>query len=481
MRQKSLKILIFLLIASGCLFIRAFAASDSDPASDYLVDYALKLYNTGDVGTAIYELNKALMVNPNNQRAREYLNILKREPAQQKKELPKVAPSIKAMPLVVEPLRPATARSAKAEAFFDDNIKTCVEKETFFFAKNDDESVFEGYSVKWDFADGTTASGREVKKAFTEPGIYPVKLCLLDHADKVVFVEQHRVYVYSPPVADAGDDQTICLGKPVILDGSRSKATNFIERCFNCDLLSYTWDFGDGTEDKDGVRVKHTYKLPGTYKATLTVRDGKNRKCSVDRDSVIITVITRPVLVLRKVGLLCTDEETEFAVFFNATEAAFLGRNAFNYNWDFGDGTVEEGGPDIKHAYKQPGEYLVKVSADDGKGTVCSKDSTTMQVKVNAPPVADAGPNLVCCVNSKSLFDAGASYDPDGDQLKYFWDFGDGSTAKGIRATHVFKKTGLYKVTLSVEDSSGTRCNKASSSFIANISEKPVPVMEIKQ
>lgn len=481
MRQKALKIVIFCLIGSLCLSVPAFSALDSDTASDYLVDYALKLYNTGDVDTAIHELNKALIADPSNARAREYLNLFKGAPLQPKIEASKPALISKPAPLTVEPLGPVALKAGRAKAFFDPKLKTCVDKETVFFAKNDDESVFERFFVKWDFADGTTASGREVKKVFAKPGIYPVKLILSDSFDKVVFVDQHRVYVYSPPVADAGDDQTVCLGKPVILDGSRSQTTNFIERCFNCELLSYNWDFGDGSPVEKGVRVKHTYKLPGTYKATLTIYDGKGRKCSVDKDSVIISVITRPALVLRKAGLLCVNQDAEFAVFFNATEAAFLDRNAFNYTWDFGDGAVKQGGPEITYAYAKSGEYLVTVTADDGKGTVCSRDTTTMPVKVNALPVADAGPNLVCCVNAKSLFDGGASFDPEGGKLTYFWDFGDGTTAKGMRVAHTYKKTGLYKVILTVEDDSGTSCNSSSSSFVANVSEKPVAIMEIEQ
>jgi glucose/arabinose dehydrogenase len=41
------------------------------------------------------------------------------------------------------------------------------------------------------------------------------------------------------------------------------------------DPLSYEWNFGDGAPADSGAQVSHTYASPGTYTATLTVRDGR--------------------------------------------------------------------------------------------------------------------------------------------------------------------------------------------------------------
>lgn len=42
--------------------------------------------------------------------------------------------------------------------------------------------------------------------------------------------------------------------------------------------------------------------------------------------------------------------------------------------------------------------------------------------------------------------------DPEGDPLSYSWDFGDGGTATGPSAVHVFPRTGEQRVTLTVRD-----------------------------
>ncbi|WP_153392843.1 PKD domain-containing protein [Ornithinicoccus halotolerans] len=51
--------------------------------------------------------------------------------------------------------------------------------------------------------------------------------------------------------------------------------------------------------------------------------------------------------------------------------------------------------------------------------------------------------------------DAGDSTDPDGEIDSYAWDFGDGSTATGVSATHDYAAEGTYTVTLTVTDDRG--------------------------
>jgi PKD repeat protein len=369
----------------------------------------------------------------------------------------------------------------KPAVYFDARIKTCIGKETVFYAKSDNPAIFNRYTCKWDFGDGTTQEGREVKKVYQLADIYMVKLGLYDDSGALALSAQNRVFVYSPPIAEAGEDKVVCLGDSVLFDGSGSKTTNFIERCFNCNLLDYLWDFGDGSEKVHGVKARHTYKAAGIYKATLVVRDGKNRKCSVDSDTVQVRVNTRPAIVLREVKKACSGSPINLAVFINGSQADDTQRSMLKYSWDFGDGVTQEAGPETSHVYQKGGEYQLSITADDGLATACSKYTYARKIRVNNPPVANPGPNLVCCLNTESVFDASASFDPDGDILTYSWDFGDGATAKGAHATHVYKKRGQYTVTLKVDDNSGTPCSSSTSSFVAIVSDKPVALIDVSK
>lgn len=73
----------------------------------------------------------------------------------------------------------------------------------------------------------------------------------------------------------------------------------------------------------------------------------------------------------------------------------------------------------------------------------------------NRPPVArfDATPREGYAPFTVH-FSAVASTDPDGDSLRYAWDFGDGKTGEGKTIDHVFYE-GSYEVTLEVFDPRG--------------------------
>ncbi len=54
------------------------------------------------------------------------------------------------------------------------------------------------------------------------------------------------------------------------------------------------------------------------------------------------------------------------------------------------------------------------------------------------------------------VFDAGASFDPDGGAVSVLWSFGDGSaTASGVVVTHTFTAAGEYNVVLTAIDDEG--------------------------
>ncbi len=77
---------------------------------------------------------------------------------------------------------------------------------------------------------------------------------------------QQSIAVNKKLRAIAGSDQSVQVGRRVLFDGSAS--TNSLDN-----VLTYSWDFGDGTTAM-GVDVTHIYSQSGRYTVTLTVDNG---------------------------------------------------------------------------------------------------------------------------------------------------------------------------------------------------------------
>jgi PKD repeat protein len=77
----------------------------------------------------------------------------------------------------------------------------------------------------------------------------------------------------------------------------------------------------------------------------------------------------------------------------------------------------------------------------------------TVTIKVNAPPIVDAGSDVTTPWGVPVTLGATAS-DPDGDSnaLAASWNFGDGSTATAVQTTHTFAEPGTYVAELTVTD-----------------------------
>ncbi|MBZ0165326.1 MAG: PKD domain-containing protein, partial [Candidatus Omnitrophica bacterium] len=172
----------------------------------------------------------------------------------------------------------------------------------------------------------------------------------------------------------------------------------------------------------------------------------------------------------------CVGDQLEF----RATSAMDPDGDDLEYYWTFGDGTIKQGASIVTHTYERGGEYRVTVIVDDGKATACSTASAEARIRVNTPPVADAGPNLSCCAGQSAEFNATASSDADDDPLLYVWTFGDGTKLEGSRVNHRYDKSGSYTVELTVEDNSQTHCSTSSATFVAEVNAKPTATFNVR-
>ncbi len=256
------------------------------------------------------------------------------------------------------------------------------------------------------------------------------------------FLGASSTQAQTPPRANAGEDKVGCVDEAIVFDGRQSIAR---ER----DLVFSEWDFGDYTTDH-GLKVKHSYHRAGNYDVRLTIENATPFKETPPRssDSLIVRVNTSPRASLK------LPKETYFSgqeIRFNATASYDPDGNALKFLWDFGDGIKIKDSDKPGHIFKEAGQYTGTVFADDNKGTGCSQDSASVQVKVNASPVAEAGDDVRACLNEEVMFDGSHSSHIKEGNVRLRWDFGDGRKAQGISAAHIFRKPGIYTANLKIK------------------------------
>jgi len=104
-----------------------------------------------------------------------------------------------------------------------------------------------------------------------------------ENSDKYPFVNPWFVDA-TPPVADAGPDQTVCVDTLMTFDGSGSSD--------NVGIVSYVWTFVDVTpQTLTGMTPAYTFTTLGIYTVTLDVSDPAGNHAT---DTVTITVLPSP-------------------------------------------------------------------------------------------------------------------------------------------------------------------------------------------
>lgn len=125
------------------------------------------------------------------------------------------------------------------------------------------------------------------------------------------------------------------------------------------------------------------------------------------------------------------------------------------YSWEFPNQDIEPvQGIQTERSYHQSGEYVVRLTVLDSSGQ-SDMDEFIIQVENTAPIASCRFSNDAPVRGESVLFDASASMDIDGQLVDFIWDFGDGSTRRGTRVSHVYEEIGLYNVQLTVVDNAG--------------------------
>jgi PKD repeat protein len=236
-------------------------------------------------------------------------------------------------------------------------------------------------------------------------------------------------------------------------------------------IATYSWDFGDPADaSPDGEAVSaHTYRLPGTYVARLTVID---REGDVDSTRVMIKVENAV-----PVAAFSLDNDTPLEgepVHVDASASHDPNGTIEDYDWDFGDGTSAVGDT-AAHAYSKEGYVVITLTVTDDagatsllrKGLNVQNGGATCGDDTSGGGCGGSGSSIPIAVISglpgctgitvgRTLhLDGSGSFGGVGEMVSYQWDFGDGATASGPQVEHAYTVPGRYYVVLTVTDEAG--------------------------
>ena len=272
-----------------------------------------------------------------------------------------------------------------------------------------------------------------------------------------------------PPVANAGEDQSVMLGAQgtlITLDGTNSTDANA------GDVISYTWTLSkptgsNATLDSNSVsKPKFTADVVGTYLATLTVSDGKANSTPVSVRVVVSALNAAPVANAGPAQSVVAGA----LVTLDGTASSDANLNLITFSWSLiykpsNSAAALDSATSVRPKFTadQPGTYVWGLVVNDGQVNSATSTVTVTAAPVNAAPVANAGPsqNVVLLQNGTPVtLNGGASSDADGNPLTYKWSMVSKpknsvaalSSATAVSPTFTADKVGTYVAVLVVND-----------------------------
>jgi len=253
----------------------------------------------------------------------------------------------------------------------------------------------------------------------------------------------------TPPVASAGGPYSGNEGSPITFTAAGSSDADG-------NVLSYSWDFGDGTSGT-GVSPSHTYADNGVYTARVTVSDGIFTSTAT---ATVTVANVAPTLTLDPAQPTVGPELSTIPIRATFTDPGILDKHHATitcyddptYGTLNPPGTVTSSvvGGVLRGAIESPGcpygdngsfTAIVRVRDEDG-----GEDAKSFTVKIsNVAPTVTIADDGTTIINGKSVVVAnvgapvefaGKVTDPGSDDLTLTWDWKDGTTRDTTSLNH---------------------------------------------
>ncbi len=204
---------------------------------------------------------------------------------------------------------------------------------------------------RFELGDGTvieSTTESTIEHIYDTPGEKEVRVVVTD--DALATATRTTTFDVIAPFADAGPDLVVPEGSYVEFSGS-----GFVPPSQG----TYRWDFGDNLTERSGGTAVHRWPGDEPRTATLEVSYGP----FVATDTVEVTFTNLPPTLGPAIPLVA-----EAGVGIDLLAGAFdPGGDPLAITWDLGDGTGAVG-ERIRHAFAVPGDYTIRITAEDDEG-----------------------------------------------------------------------------------------------------------------
>ncbi|RYZ23077.1 MAG: PKD domain-containing protein [Chitinophagaceae bacterium] len=252
---------------------------------------------------------------------------------------------------------------------------------------------------------------------------YPILDCPTCVCRDTVGVTMAAVY----PGVDAGPDRRICAASPVQI-GTPAQSG-----------LTYQWS--PVTALANPASAITTASPTASTEYVLTASTALH--CDA-RDTVRITVDPKPVAAFTVNNNSQCVNNNQFVF----TNASTIPAGSFTASWSFGDGGTAST-LHATHSYAAPGTYPVRLKLTSDAGCTAEQLLTLTVLPPPAAAYTVAG-GAQCLRDNRFAFSIAPAAG-----ISYQWNFGDGNTASGASAIHVYAATGTFPVRLIATNTDG--------------------------
>ncbi|MCB9102688.1 MAG: PKD domain-containing protein [Anaerolineales bacterium] len=335
-----------------------------------------------------------------------------------------------------------------------------------------------GVSYTWDLdADGIydDAEGPTASFTFFDEGDYPISVQARDLLRRTAFDTTVANVLNADPIIELGDDLIINKeGRTVYFSANASDPGS--------DILSYVWDFGDGSEKVTGtLRPQHIFWDNNEYRVTLRVRDNDGG----ESEDTLIAYIGNLPPEIDPIPDQTVNEGSPLTLKGRASDPA-KDNDTLSYAWDFeydgNDFSPDTDGDEVEITYPDgPADITaaLQVKDEDGGETI-----ETLNVSVNnVPPkitrISNSGP-----VGEGSLLNIVVSAtDVGADSLTYAFDWNNDGSYDAVQqpgsASNIWYDQGQYRVGIRVVDDDGGQV--FSSTVVSTYNLTPTAIAQIPQ